>query len=72
MEYSLRKENIDPSEYSEEELREIIFHGGFCAKVLEQTGNTEDELRQAYWVIENIDELPHERTPSDLIQERAL
>lgn len=70
-EYSLKKENIDPSDYSEEELREIIFHGSFCAKILEKTGTTEAELRQAYGVIENIDQLPHERTPSDLILENA-
>ena len=70
--FSLSKDDIDPSDYSEEELRDIIFHGSFCAKILEKTGTTDPELRQAYNVIKHVDELPHERTPSDLIQEKTI
>lgn len=72
MSFQLNKEDIDPSEYTEEELREIIFGGAVCAKAMEKLSEDEFSLRAAYDVIKHIDELPHERTPSDLIQERAL
>jgi len=69
--FELKKEDIDPSECTEEELRDIIFGGAVCAKAMEKLSEDEFSLREAYNVIKHIDELPHERTPSDLIVERV-
>lgn len=73
--WSISKEDIDPSEFHEEELKEIIFNGLRCAKVVESlatSGEGGSESFWAYYVIRHFDEVPHERTPSDIIQEEAL
>lgn len=72
MEYELEKEDIDPSDFTDEELKEIIFNGVLCAKVVEGVCNDQTSSRAAYNVISYIDGVPHERTPSDLIQEEAM
>lgn len=70
--FEVSKEDIDPSEFSEEELQEILFNGLFCAKIMETFAETQDGAFAAYDVIKHFEEVPHERTPSDLIQEKAL
>jgi hypothetical protein len=70
--FSLSKEDIDPSDYSEEELRDLIFNAAVCGKVVERLSQDEFSLRAAYDIISEIDELPHERRPSDLLLEKAL
>lgn len=72
MEYSLEKEDIDPSDFTDEQLRQIIFNGVLCAKVVEEVCNDQASSRAAYSVIDHVDGVPHERTPSDLIQEEAM
>jgi len=70
--WSISKEDIDPSEFHEEELKEIIFNGLRCAKVVEALATSDPESFWAYYVIRHFDDIPHERTPSDIIQEKAL
>lgn len=63
--YNVEKEDIDPSDYTEKELRDIIFHGAFCAKVVEELLGGEDEecLRRSHNVIRKVDGLPASRSP---------
>lgn len=69
--WEIQKEDIDPSDFTEEELREIIFNGLCCAKVTEVFAQEEMESRWAYNVIKHFDQVPHDRTPSDLVLEKA-
>lgn len=71
-EFEVKKDDIDPSDFSDEELKDIIFNGLFCAKIVERLGQDERSLRAAYDMISNFDRVPHDRTPSDLIQEEVL
>ena len=71
MSYSLKKKDIDPSEFSDEQLRDIIFGAVWCAKAMEQLAEDEQTLRVAYNVIKHFDDIPHERTHSDFVLEQA-
>lgn len=70
--YSISLDDIDPSDFTEEELQEIIFNGLFCAKIVEQIGEGQKSLQAAYNVIKHIEDLPHERTPPDALIESTL
>lgn len=74
--WSISKDDIDPSEFTEEELQTLIWNGLRCAKAVEQlatVGNRSDApIFWAYDFIDLIDGVPHDRTPSDIVQENAL
>lgn len=74
--WSINKDDIDPSEFTEEELQILIWNGLKCAKFVEAlavVGNERDApIFWAYDFIDLIDGVPHKRTPSDVVQENAL
>jgi len=74
--WSINKEDIDPSEFTEEELQELIWNGLKCAKMIEHLAvegkSSDSPIFWAYDIIDLIDGIPHERTPSDVIMENAL
>jgi len=44
----IEKEDIDPSDFTEEELRDIIFGAAVCGRAVEALSEDEFSLRQAY------------------------
>lgn len=75
-EWSISKNDIDPSEFTDEELQTLIWNGLRCAKMVERLavtgGDSNAPIFWAYDFIDLIDGVPHDRTPSDVVQENAL
>ena len=74
-EWYISKEDIDPSEFTEEELQTLIWNGLKCAKMVEQLAvigkDNNAPIFWAYDFIDLIDGVPHDRTPSDVVLENA-
>jgi len=71
--FKINKGDIDPEDFSKEELQDIIFYGLFAAKILETLPIKEEKsIEVAYNVIKHFDDVPHEYTPSDFVTDKAL